>query len=161
MTCKSANRRHFIPFLKKMDDTLNSSFLSVMSMVSNLGLPSSSDDDSSDENFDDSFILYDPVFFRDQCPEKSKRNFKFHDRRIFEASLKMSDSLFRSHFRVSKGKCKWVLFLGKVSYSSLVSSHVRAPDGWDQGILRRSWVHEWEILDSRRKGLAVPFLLGR
>ncbi len=86
-----------------MDDTFNSS---ILSDFSNLSLSSSSSDDSHFEEW----LAWENTPIDDFCvavtsdPERSKRSYEFRDRRIIRASSKMSDSLFRSHFRVSKGK---------------------------------------------------------
>ena len=86
-----------------MDETLDSSFMSMLSHMSILSdksvSPTESDSFSEFDSFD---VQEDFVDFPE--PVKEKRNYAFHDRRISQAASKMNPDVFRSHFRVTKGK---------------------------------------------------------
>ncbi len=88
-----------------MDDTLNSSFLSILSNMSELSINKvdvGSDSFSEFDSFDCLDLSVD--FPEEPSPEKEKRPYEFHDRRLVQTASKMSPVLFRSHFRVTKGK---------------------------------------------------------
>ncbi len=84
-----------------MDETLDSSFMSMLSHMSNL-----SNDDSISSGIDSSDSDAEVIegFVDFPKPAKEPRSYAFHDRRIWQAAMKMNPEVFRSHFRVTKGK---------------------------------------------------------
>ncbi len=101
-----------------MDDTLSSSIKSALSHLSELerlDAIESEDIDEMDDPFSEVDDFDDFVDFPEIVPEKEKRSYEFHDRRILQAANKMNPVLFRSHFRVTKGKNYITKYLKKLN----------------------------------------------
>ncbi len=88
-----------------MDETLDSSFLSVLSPMS---VPSCDVGDLEDLEPFPSFLDFEDFASTSDEPENreqvTKRPYKFHDRRILKLIGSMNSNTFRSHFRVTPGK---------------------------------------------------------